>query len=72
MIKDYNKVIDTYGNKVLKTGLGQYMNARYEIWEDGALRIHSTDQNFISQRWKYIKEAEPPVRKREKMPYIEM
>ena len=72
MIKDCNKVIDTYGNKVLKTGVGQYMNARFEIWEDDVLRMHSTDQNFISQRWKYIKEAEPPVRQREKMPYINM
>lgn len=72
MITNYNEVIDTYGNKTLKTGLGQYMNARYEIWEDGNLRLHSADQNFISQRWKYIRENEPPVRKREKMPYIEM
>lgn len=72
MIKDYNKVIDTYGNKTFKTGLGQHMNARYEIWEDGALRMHSANRNLISKRWKYIKENEPPVRQREKMPYIEM
>lgn len=72
MITNYNKVIDTYGNKTFKTGLGQYMNARYEIWEDGALRMHSADQELIRKRWKYIKENEPPVRQREKMPYIEM
>ena len=72
MITNYNKVIDTYGNKTLKTGLGQYMNARYEIWEDGALRMHSADQELIRRQWKYIKDNEPPVRKIEKMPYIEM
>lgn len=70
MIKDYNKVIDTYGNKTFKTGLGQCMNARYEIWEDGALRSHYSDRNIALKDWKYIKEAEPPVRQREKMPYI--
>lgn len=71
-ITDYNKVIDTYGNKTFKTGLGQYMNARYEIWEDGALRMHSSDAELITRRWQYIRENEPPVRERERCPYIVM
>ena len=72
MIQNYNEVIDTYGNKVLKTGLGNYMNSRYEIWENGFLRAHYSDRDLALKDWKYIKEAEPPVRKMEKMPYIEM
>lgn len=71
-ITDYNKVIDVYGNKVFKTGIGQYMNARYEIWEDGALRLHSSDSEFITRRWIHIKENEPPIVEKERCPYIVM
>lgn len=70
MMKNYNEVIDTYGDKVLKTGIGHHMNARYEIWEDGALRMHSVDKELIMRDWQRIRTTEPMFRIKEKMPYI--
>lgn len=70
MIRNYNEVIDTYGDKVLKTGIGQHMNSRYEIWEDGALRMHSADKELIMKDWRRIRTTEPMFKIKEKMPYI--
>ena len=70
MMKNYNEVIDTYGDKILKTGFGQNMNVRYEIWEDGSLRMHSTDKDLIMRDWRRIRTTEPMFKIKEKMPYI--
>ena len=69
MIKN-SEVIDTYGDKVLKKGIGQYMNTRYEIWDDGALRMHSTDKDLIMKDWRRIRTTEPMFKIKEKTPYI--
>lgn len=65
-----NKIIDTYGNKTIKLGIGQYMNIRYEIWENGVLRVWSSNKDVIMDHWNRIKTTEPPIRKREKLPFI--
>ena len=70
MITNYNDVIDTYGDKILKTGFGNYMNTRYEIWEDGALRMHSSNKDLIMKDWQRIKSSEPMFKVKEPMPFI--
>lgn len=66
-----SEILDTYGNKTLKTCISQYWNRRYEIWEDDALRLWSHDEDVIMRNWNVIKETEPPIREKEKMPFID-
>ena len=68
---DY-RIVDTYGDKTFKIGLGLNFERRYEIWEAGALRAHYSDKMIAFNDWNRIKENEPPIKKQEKMDYIEM
>ena len=70
--QDYNRVIDTYGNKVFKIGLGHYFNARYEIWENNALRAHYSDKEIAMKDWERINETEPPIREQERIFYMDL
>ena len=68
---DY-RIVDIYGDKMLKISFGLNFDRRYEIWEGRALRAHYSDKMIAFSDWNRIKETEPPIKQQEKMDYIEM